>query len=365
MEKQKKKKASNGTDQKPMSADSGAVLQGLFALSDNKILDRVLEQDNPRQLVQELPHEDFFWLVKKVGEDDCLPLLELASEDQRQYLMDLEFWRKDRMDLMQVSRWLGRFDQADPKGLAKWLFSKGEAFAYYYFFKGIQVEIKDEDEAFDFGEDFFTLDGVFYIRILDSDNKEAIGNILRTMATEDPDRYKALLINLAGVLPAEIEEQMYRLRNVRLAEHGFLPSDEALAVYAPLDPKTIRIGEQAEEADTVLLDEEIRELIPLSPLYYAKGRNMLTKVTSGITDNLFLDRLHLEFAGLCNQILSADGVLDNELEVLIKICRKAAGYLNLTLEKLCGADISSAEKLLKSNFMVSIFRVGFGLALGL
>jgi hypothetical protein len=57
--------------------------------------------------------------------------------------------------------------------------------------------------------------------------------------------------------------------------------------------------------------------------------------------------------------------LDNELEALIKTCRKAAGYLNVALEKLCGSDISSAERLVKTNSLVSIFRVGFGLALAL
>ena len=50
---------------------------------------------------------------------------------------------------------------------------------------------------------------------------------------------------------------------------------------------------------------------------------------------------------------------------MIKTCRKAAGYLNLALEKLCGSDISLAEKLVKNNSLISIFRVGFGQALAL
>ena len=39
--------------------------------------------------------------------------------------------------------------------------------------------------------------------------------------------------------------------------------------------------------------------------------------------------------------------------------------LNLTLEKVCDADQSQAEILLRNNSLVSLFRVGFGLVLKL
>ncbi|MBW1850143.1 MAG: hypothetical protein JRJ15_01635 [Deltaproteobacteria bacterium] len=364
MEKLARKKASGNTGQQSASANSTALLKTLFELSEDQILDKILEQDNPRQTVQQMPQEDFYWLVKKVGEDDCLPMLKISSDDQRQYLFDLEFWKKDRMDLEKTSTWFGRLHMVDPKGLVKWLFSKGETHAYYYLFKNIQVEIKDEDEDRYFEEDFFTLDDIFYVRILEEKRRETIENILRTMAGFDLDRYQILLSTLAGVIPTEMEEEMYRLRNIRLAEHGFLPPEEALAVYAPLDPDALSVEVHAADAK-IAFDEEIRELVPISPFYHAQRKNILTKTFSKINDNVFRDGIRLEFAGLCNQILSADGILANELDSLIRTCRKAARHLNLALEKLCGTDISLAEELLKNNSLVSIFRVGFGLVLGL
>jgi len=64
-----------------------------------------------------------------------------------------------------------------------------------------------------------------------------VEGILKTMAGEDLLKYHSLLTGLAGVLPADLKEDMYRLRNVRIAEHGFLPREEALLVYAPLIQK--------------------------------------------------------------------------------------------------------------------------------
>lgn len=359
------KRTRNGKDKKLLSRYDGPVLKWLSSLSGKGILDRILEQEDPRSLIQQLPHGDFFWLVKKVGENDCLPLLELASEDQWQYLLDLELWRKDHLNLEQASQWIVRLGQADIGKLVRWFFGKGQAIAYYYLFRSIQVVVKKEDDVDDISDDFFTLDGIFYVRTFDKEHRETIESILRTMSGEDLDRYHSFLLELSGILPAELEEDMYRLRNVRLAEHGFLPFEEALSVYAPLRPENL-ISEKSEgSTSNFTSDEESYELTPISPLYHAKGKNLWTAVSSRITDYKFLDRIRLEFGGLCNQIFSANGALENDLETLIKTCRKAAGYLNLALEKLCGSDISSAEKLISNNSLVSIFRVGFGMVMGL
>jgi len=352
--------------QKQLSRYRGSVLKTLYPLSGKAVLDLILEQESPRQFIQQLPHEDFFWLIKKVGVDDCLPLLALASEDQWQYVLDLEIWQRDRLHLEQVSRWIAKLAHADVKRLVKWFFGEGQAVAFYLLYKTVQVEIKPEDDdLFDLPDEFLTLDGVFYVRVMDETHKEAIENILRTMSHEDLDLYHAFLQGLSGVLPAELEEGMYRQRSIRLAEHGFLPFEEALAVYAPLRPEKLDYEGPEETAGYKLIHEETHELAPVSPLVHAMGQDLWTTVSSKITDDLFLDRIRLEFGGLCNQIFSADDVLDNELETLIKTCRKAAGYLNLALEKCCGSDIAAGERLVKNNSLVSIFRVGFGLALAL
>ena len=353
-----------GKDQKAPSVDRGDTVQTFFVYSEDKILNKILEQDNPGALVRQLPQEDFFWLIKKVGEDNCLILLKMASNEQKQYLLDLETWKKDRMDLKKASIWLSRMLRANPEGLAKWFFSNGESLVYYYLFKNIHLEIRSEDDDHrDFGEDFFTLDSIFYIRVPEEDYKETIKNMLSVMAGKNIIQYQSLLSTLAGVIPAELEEDMYRLRNVRLAEHGFLAPEEALAVYAPLESDALDMN--VHDSDTIRLDEDITELIPVFPLYHVRQENLLTKVLSEINDPTLQDRLRLEFAGLCNQILSADGLMANDLDILIRICQRAAGHLNLTLEKMCHADQRQAEILLRNNSMVSLFRVGFGLVLKL
>ncbi|MBW2034802.1 MAG: hypothetical protein JRI94_14690 [Deltaproteobacteria bacterium] len=341
------------------------LLKELFAFPGRDILNRIMNLDDPREMVLGLTCEDFFWVIKKVGEEDSPVLLELASVDQWQYLLDLEIWERDRLDISHASRWMTLLQQADCRKLVRWLFSEGEYLAYYHFFRTLEVVvINDKDEVFDIPDGFFSLDGVFYIRVLDPQYRESMEDIIRVMVDEDLTRYQALLLGLAGVLPAEAEEEMYRLRNVRLAEHGFLPYEEAIEVYSPLDPGVLE-KEERQDFNEIIHDSEIRAIIPLLPLSQTGTQNVFMDVVGRTGDSIFLERLRLEFAGLANQILSADGIVAHEIETLVEACKKGARVINLAIEKACGNDLLSAEKLLRCHSLVTLFRVGFGMALKL
>jgi hypothetical protein len=344
---------------------AGPLLKDFYALSEKTILERILAHPTPRKLIRQLPSGDFFWLVKKMGEEGSLQLLRLASTDQWQYALDLELWRNDRLDLEEAASWLRLLQWADPGRLTRWLLTDGQALVYYYLFKNIQVEIRDEDETYDLEDGFVTLDGLFYIKVIDPDRKETIETMLRSMADADFVKYQSLLSALAGVIPAELEEDMYRMKNVRLAEHGFLPAEEAMTVYAPLEPGSLVSGERTKGVDDQRRDEGILDLAPYSPLLLVEGKHLLTKTVSGSRDGRFLHRFRLEFAGLCNQILSADGLPTHDMDVLRKACQKSVGYMNVVLERLCGDDSASAEAIVRQNSLISLFRAGFGLALRL
>ena len=364
------KKRPGGNDQATENSHGilpldGAFLDGLHAFSGKKALDRVSNHPDPPRLIKSMSCEDFFWLIKKVGEDQSLELMKLATLDQWQYILDVESWQKDRLELNRTGQWMQRLLSADPERFTQWLFSDGQGLAYYYFCQSIVVEVKNEDEEiFDAGPEFFTIDGFFYIRPVQKDQRETIEALLRTMAQEDTLKYQALLTGVAGVLPAELEEDMYRIRNVRLAEHGFLPREEAIAVYAPLNPESLKTNQQDTRHWPTASPEDAGDA-PRWPLQTIQGQDLLTKTISTLSDARLLDRLRLEFAGLCNQILSADGLLDWDMDDLQEIQLQAAGYLNLILKERCHEDTDIAENLLRMNPLVSLFRAGFGLALNL
>ena len=106
------------------------------------------------------------------------------------------------------------------------------------------------------------------------------------------------------MIPAETEEEAYRLRNVRLAEKGFLPFEEAIGVYQPLKPDALKRRSRKHLAQPSA--EEIPLPVPLSQLKALSGENLFAEALKRIQSDSILHQLQAEFAGLCNRIIVAD-----------------------------------------------------------
>lgn len=337
----------------------------LLALSGSSLLEYILDGKKPKTLIQSLPEEDFFWIIKRVGPEDCLPILELASEEQWHYLLDLEIWEKDILDTGRTLIWLKRLGGADSKRLSDWLFAEGRNLLSLLFYRTAEVVIKDGDKYADLSEGYFTLDGRFYIKAFRAEDRESVEGLLRVMADKDYENYQAFLYGLAYVIPAESEEELYRLRNNRLAEHGFLPYEDALAVYAPLSPAVLA-DEMPSFIPGRLSTPESGALIPLSPLMQVEEARFFVEAIMQIDNPLVRDRVCLEFAGLSNRIIAAEAIAKiDDPEVLAASCRRAADYLNVALETLCGNDLNAASELLGRHALMTIFRIGYGYAMSM
>jgi hypothetical protein len=356
------KKRQSAVDEKGLVPGAPEAAKEILSLSGSVALDRILSLENPEEFVRSMAHVDFYWVIKKIGEEDALPILQMASSEQLGFLLDLELWKKDRLDLRQASDWMGRLLQADPDRLVAWLLSDGEYFTYYFLSKMLQVEFKTKDEMHDVEEGFITLDGIHYLRILDPEHEEVLRNLLQHLASKDYQRYQAILMGLSGVAPAEVEEEMYRRRNVRLAEDGFLPYEEAVSVYTVLKKDLLREKPPAPVVQPRSSEGERAEA-PLMPILHLSENHLMVEAMRRSGDPLLLDRVTLEFAGLCSQVFSAEGVFENTPEAIVSTVRKAAGYVNVGLERWCGRNLGLCERVLRENTLLDLFRSGFSLAL--
>lgn len=331
----------------------------LMALPGKKALDVILESPMPARLVQSLAEEDFFWLVQDIGPEDAIQMLARASNEQWQYLLDVELWDRDQVAHHAVHRWMGLLMKADPKRFVVWALDSNVELLEFYFFKSMEVRIRQQDESpSDFGDGFFSLDGTFYIRIRDNKVSYIIRQFLEYLAAHDVQRYHEILLEMGGLVPAETEENMYRLRNMRLAEKGFLPFEEAVGIYQSLSPRALT----GKKHETVKLAKHIEasSSAPVSNALLIRQGDPFHKALLKITDNNHLEGIQVEFAALCNQIMSADSLVARGKEDLAAIVRKACGYLDIAIEKIAGTDPQKAVDLLTGFSLGNIFRVGYG-----
>ncbi len=69
---------------------------------------------------------------------------------------------------------------------------------------------------------------------------ELIDTMVRKLADMDLSVFHGLMLETINVLPAETEEEQFRLKTIRLAEKGFLPFHEAIGIYQPTPLKSLR-----------------------------------------------------------------------------------------------------------------------------
>ncbi|RPH50222.1 MAG: hypothetical protein EHM85_11175 [Desulfobacteraceae bacterium] len=357
----------------------------ILSLSPEKALNRIFEAKHPAALIHSFPETDFYFLINDIGISDAFEILALASEKQWEYILDIELWEKDRIDMNSVSMWLDILFQAAPARFVKWAIEKQTEFIEYYLYKNIKVAVREHDEdPSALGKDLVTIDDIFYIRITDDyyepdeydaeteggafrdKREEFIKKMLASIAEYDYGIYRNMLFETMTVLPAEMEEEFYRLRNVRLEEKGFLSFYEAAGVYAPLKPEKLagrkKMAKRRDENASLMP-------VPLYPFGMLKEDNLFAISLKKIEPGDTLNNLQAEFAALCNRIISADQKTIKSRDELTEIVKKACGYLSIGLGRMTAEgkkpDINHTAALIEKFHLENIFRTGFGLAVEL
>jgi hypothetical protein len=349
--------------------------QQILALAPQEALDQILQDPQALPLVHSFPEQDLYFLMHDIGPEDALPLLSLASDKQWDHIVDLETWQKDRIDIKSVSRWLGLLLDADPQRFIRWFLEQKLEFIEFYLFKNIEVRVLEHDQdPSEFGDDFFSIDNTYFIRYIelpvkggadqggDDRRKQFLTKLIERLADFDHRTYQHVMLEATHVLPAESEEKCYHWRNVRLAEKGFLPFDEAVGIYQPIKPQDIDNYRIDRKSDSDISPS----LLPISqyPIRLLKEDNHFTRALATLAGSPELPDIQTEFANLCNRIIVADHKTVRDREGLREIVKKACGFISLGLERLvkdhADLDPHRAAALFIKYPLTQILRVGFG-----
>jgi len=373
------------SEQKSIASRLDAYLaerRRILALPPEKILDQIVEHSRPEALVRSFPEGDFYFLIHDIGPADSLPLLAMASDAQWEFILDQESWQRDRLDLAALTKWFGLLLKASPSRLAGWFLREKTELLEFYLFKNLEVIVREHDQdPSEFGKDFITFDDIYYVRIKGAPpdglqnleekmRSDVLPLLLERLADLDYLGFQRILLESRSLIPAESEEEAYRLRNVRLAEKGFLPFEEALGVYQHLSPENLRNRTAKALGPAGAGPEPLPA--PLYPARMIEGADLFTTSLKVIGDAEMLLQLQTEFAGLCNRIAAADQKKIQDREELKNVVKKACGYLSIGLSRLIGPKVQPADEQRKEmgagllRFpLQDIFRVGYGSALEL
>lgn len=347
------------------------VRQQVLLMPADKALDAIIANSKAGELVKSFSAQDLYFLVHEIGPEDSLPILSLASTRQWQYFLDVDAWKDDQVNLTAMTRWMELLFAADPDRLVKWLATHETELFELWMYENLSVQfLTPDDDSADIGDGYFTFDGTFYVRVneeIPADNEPVpdktvfIQDMLRRLASMDLNFYHKILVETPGTIPSETTENIFRVRNVRLAERGFLPLHKAAAIYQSLDAKNIitrspKILSQQTPAGFAA---------PFLPGHFADRAGIFAQSVATIDNAAISQQIQTEFAGLCNQMIVADRTRVQTREDLLEAVKKCCAYLNMGLKTIREKTGQKPGTSIRAHTLPEIFQVGFGLILDL
>ncbi|BCG47762.1 hypothetical protein GEOBRER4_n2609 [Citrifermentans bremense] len=319
-------------------------------------MDLIIADPNAKRVAATLEPQEFFWMVKEVGEADALELLQAASAEQCVFILDMETWDGWTFSEEQVHHWLEKFMEGGEPRVHELLQQLDFELLQLFLSREIEVGGGVGDQSNDqerLSEYDHTFDGVFMINFKNQKHSQLVGDFLSMLIKLDNPLYTALMEGAKGDVDLELEEQCQRFRTGRLQDLGFPPLDEALSVYARVNPDQFQLegGKELSPAG------EGGQLVPVGA---DEGTFFSRALALAATPTLFQ-----ELNYLVNSALVAEGKAFQEPEAMLEVLHRVSGYLNIALERLAPGDEQKAAGILASEQLKRLFQLGYSLVLQL
>ncbi len=292
----------------------------------------ILHSPNSRELVRGLPVEELFWTIKASSPEDALAMSELALPEQLQFILDLDWWAKDRLRPEKVLAWLVLLFENDRPVLVSWLtwiLAQDPALVPAVLQPFLRVVKRPDDmdiqEALDTLPPF-TLDDVYFISFRKQELVPLLAEFLKELLGISPGSYRDVMETLLWDTPTETLEHSYRMRCARLGSWGIPDYFDAIEIYAPLPEKRLKRRAFVQPA---------YEDIPLPvfvPTLYGPREGPLAEAVSALSGTSAMGRIVLEWTGAANKILVADQVDWDDVSALRSALEKVSSLLNLSLD---------------------------------
>jgi hypothetical protein len=344
-----------------LSADAQIEVAASLGWDDR--LRVIRNSDAAREIVQGLPAEEVFLTVKSAEEGDALLLVGLTSPDQLRFILDMELWAGDRLDVARARQWLTYILACGEEKVIEFLEHSDRELQTIMMSKLLTLVPNEEGVTVPQGLPSIMPDEFFTILSSVPEETENIRLLLRIIRQWGRDRFYELLFDIYGRSGPEAEEEALRWRNSRLEEKGLLEFDEAIEIYAYIGESEAR-----EIADKALAggsrtpgtgDEVAEEVAPVYPMVLAEPRTLLYRTLRSIEDLPEQNRLRSELAFSANRLLVADAERIGEIDAMKSSLKRLFSLANVGLLFLSGGEGKTAEGIVKSLPVKELFQIGF------
>jgi len=322
-------------------------------------LDLLIEAVDGPYLLRRLPMQEVYLLVRQLGAEDTVELMELCQTEQLVGLLDLDGWQGYHLDRKKTLEWMFNLLECGEEKVLRTADEMDFELLSLVMQKHLKVirgpeAIDDEDER----AEALIKDGGYSVEFTDEPTAKIAGAWLDILFRHHQGLYLQLMEGVRWESSAVLEENVARWRNGRLLDQGFPEPLEARGVYSWLDPASCNVEQHRKLNPFDVLDGVEAPSYVLSRIDHV---HLLAEVLArGITSEVAW-----ELAYLLNKVMMADQVDIGEIDQVEDCVERVYGILDIALEKLCGHNAEMAADLFDSIWLESLFRLGHSLTLQL
>ncbi|MGD9818086.1 MAG: DUF6178 family protein [Desulfomonilaceae bacterium] len=317
----------------------------------------------PSEIIRRISEEEMFFTIKDLGEENAKKLITLTTSRQLLYLLDIDLWTRNDLNLTSISKWFQILVSIGDEKILQFVQVCDPELLCSILNKTITVKSRNPDVDLTEQLDFlppFTLDNNFFIDFKIHGIEDYVKDFLDCIFRYDSNYYFKIVQSLAiGWLP-EYEDNAYKWRSARLADHGFPDFDEALNIYSLLNPSLIRdSGDPSSDFRDIYEPENTKYL--RYPIAVLGSTNLFERILAKLEDMNLRDRINLELVNVANKVMVADAKDSGSIENLKQSLKKTSGYINLALEEILSREDILGLDLIRYNHMEILFRHGYTL----
>ncbi|SME97030.1 DUF6178 family protein [Pseudobacteriovorax antillogorgiicola] len=319
----------------------------------------ILQSPDAKQIIQSLPTQPLYYGLKRQGIADCLDVLPHLTDDQVARIVDYDVWSKDRLVPKKVYELLNYFGEISSAELYRRFAYLDEEYQLSILAGLVEVFDLEEYEAMTQEQQDLVhampCQQVFYR--LFSDDPETVSFVLKLISSicEHNLRYAYSILGHASfALASESEEAIRQFRMARLEEDGFVPYEESLSCFTPIDLQHLkdRWSESSPRRQGAVAQPTAAGSYLMSILVLAQERQWTM-------DEQF--EVHQQLLFLANSLCSAAQVEPEDLHGLNRVLEQCRALVGLGLDYLSDGDTDRGLAILKQEHAKTLFRVGVSL----
>ncbi len=314
-----------------------------------------------------VPVHPLYVSLLSASSDQVAKIIPDLSHEQRQAMIDLDLWQKDRIDVDSFEYWIEVYSKVEDLKFTQ-EFVKNENFLIYLKSRVNIYTFDTEDPEYPDHDHYFLTDDMLLLIEYSEEYKYAteLKYLIRNLYDKlGVDKAYSLLFKLINDSYSLLEEQEYQNSKSRLRDYGFVDYFEAKEktfAFASLKGIDRYISSHIALTPEIDLNSKLQNLHSSALTSFNKEIDLIEEELALVKDDKRQDFLNFSFLRLVNSVIVVNNAMKEGSIELSRIGNNTKKFVNLGIDKVRSVQNDLSDFVIFERFdFFDLYRIGHSL----